>query len=591
MSSAVEQIKARLSIQDVLGTYLKLESAGANLKAKCPFHAENTPSFFVSPARGSYYCFGCNKGGDIFTFVQEIEGQDFIGSLKLLADRAGVQLEARPSGERDTHAILKEIMESATLFYERELAETDEALKYLLNRGLNKDIVKLFRIGYAPDQWKKCFDYLTVKGYKAQDIAAAGLIVEGKSGSSYDRFRQRIMFPIADTTGATIAFTGRILETKQESLTVKDINLQGKYVNSPQTSLYSKSAVLYGYDKAKLAIRKENSAILVEGQMDTIMSHQAGLTNTVAVSGTALTNEHLALIKRLTNNIIMAFDADSAGIKSSRRAVEMALDLDLDIRVAAVTHGKDPADLVKEDPEAWREAVKKSTHVIDYYLSVITRETTDNRELRLQVEKEVIPLISRIKSSIDKAHFVSRIAERISLSESAIWESIRSLGSDKSTMSSTSNKTYAPETKSREDHIVEKIFGILFWQESEPAKAVMDVSTVRQNFALVLGQELVEKEQALHKDRERLMFEAEAQHAGSEEISKEIDHLLASLESEILKKKFQTIVHHLKQKGLPENKANELLQECQTIGARLESLKPTLQSAPRTSPKASVGEK
>ncbi|MFA6006152.1 MAG: DNA primase [Candidatus Paceibacterota bacterium] len=574
MSSVVEQIKARLGVQDVVGSYLKLDGAGANLKAKCPFHAENTASFFVSPARGSYYCFGCNKGGDIFSFVQDIEGVDFRQALTLLADRAGVILVTGPEQHTDPHKILREIMETTTLFYQQELKEDNEPMDYLLKRGLQKETINNFRIGYAPDSWKKCLDYLLARGYQNRDIDSVGLSAVGKSGSSYDRFRQRIMFPIADSIGHVVAFTGRILETNRESVTVRDISTQGKYVNSPQTVLYNKSGVLYAYDKAKVSIRKENVCILVEGQMDAIMSHQAGLTNTVAVSGTALTNDHLMLVKRLTNNLILAFDADTAGVASSRRAVEMALDLDMDVRVAVVTDGKDPADSIKENPEAWKQSVKNSIHVIEYYLQVIREKTKDLRELRKRVEHEVLPLVVRLRSHIDQAHFIALIADRIDLKEDVIRESIRSMGLHKSDMSYKTDTTYITKaTRTREDAIIEKILGIVFWQESEPAKATIDTGTVRKLFADIFGEQAAGREQALINNRERFMFEAEAQFAGSAEISKEIDRLFASLETEILKKKFYICMSDLKKSGISEAETKTLLEECQKMGSRLEVLK------------------
>jgi len=576
MSSVAEQIKARLGVQDVIGTYLKLENAGANMKAKCPFHAEKTPSFFVSPARGSYYCFGCNRGGDIFTFVQEIEGIEFRQALRILAERAGVPITFERDENDDRNKVLREIMEVATLFYQKELSEDNEPMNYLLGRGLNKKTISEFRIGYAPDSWKKCVDYLLVKNYKASDIEAVGLSVSSKSGSTYDRFRQRVMFPIFDSMGHVIAFTGRIFEAAHESQTVKDMSAQGKYVNSPQTSLYNKSSVLYAYDKAKVAIRKENVCILVEGQMDAIMSHQAGLINTVAVSGTALTKDHLLLIKRLTNNLTLAFDADSAGVASSRRAIEMALELEMDTKVAVVTGGKDPADSIKENPDAWRTSVKNSVHVVEYYLRVITSNIQDKREVRKRVEKEVVPFVARIKSPIDQAHFVSLVADKIGLKEDIIWGSIKETGLTPVRRQEDEIKAKSfvpPVVKSREDVIVQKIFGILFWQESEPAQAVMDTSTIRRTIAQVLEGKMEEWENALAPQREKLMFEAEAQYAGSEEVSNEIDRLLASLESELLKKRFQDLMGKLKAESDDTTQTKQILEECQKIGSKLEALK------------------
>jgi len=572
MSSVAQEIKARLGVQDVIGSYLKLEAAGQNLKAKCPFHAENTPSFFVSPARNSYYCFGCNRGGDVFSFVQEIEGLDFREALKVLAARAGVPLTDEGTGP-DPLKVVREIMEAATLFYVREREESQDAEKYLKSRGLTPETIKDFRIGYAPDAWSRCIDYLSARGYSKEDIERAGLSVTGKSGKQYDRFRQRIMFPINDTVGHVIAFTGRIIETAGQSMTVHDMATQGKYVNSPQTSLYSKSRVLYGFDKAKIAIRKQNVCILVEGQMDTIMSHQAGLPNTVAVSGTALTNEHLMLIKRLTNNLILAFDADTAGIASARRAVLMALELDMDVRVAVVPQGKDPADSIKEDPAIWRDAVKNSVHVIEYYLKLIQAGTADLRDLRKRAEHEILPFVARIKSHIDKAHFVSRIAQAIDLTEDVIWKGLPLHESNSD--AKVPNHEAVPLTqnpKSRIAVITDKLMGILLWQEGQKAEAVLDTGTMRQQIETLLEQRLESLGYTDADERERLTFEAEARLGTTDEVSAEAERLLASLESELLRKKFQDYMGELKHTR-DEERTRRLLSECQQIGVRLEILK------------------
>ena len=292
MASSVEQIKERLKIEDVVGSYIKVEKAGNNLKARCPFHNEKTPSFFISPDRGSYYCFGCGAKGDIFTFVQEFEGIDFLGSLKILADRAGVTLEKFTNKTTDKKERLYQLLEVTAKFLAENLKSEEIPLSYLKKRGLNDETIKNWKVGYVRDEWRSISDYLKSKGFLDDEIERAGISkTEGKN--TYDRFRGRIMFPIFDSAGRVIAFSGRILHDDGQS---------AKYLNSPQTELFDKSKVLYGYDRAKQSIRKFDFSILVEGQMDLLMAHQAGFTNAVASSGTALTSEHLALLKRISNN-------------------------------------------------------------------------------------------------------------------------------------------------------------------------------------------------------------------------------------------------------------------------------------------------
>ncbi len=331
MPTPVEQVKERLNITDVVSSYLPLAKAGVNLKGRCPFHNEKTPSFFVSPSRQSFHCFGCGKGGDIITFVQEIEGLEFLDALKLLADRAGITLDLKSGGQASAttreKAALSAVLEQATRFYEKKLTEHPEALAYLTGRGLAKATITNFRLGFAPSGWRHLTDYLLGEGLATGLLDKAGLVVmkdKAASGPSagaplerpcYDRFRGRIMFPLLDAGGTVAGFSGRLYDPEGRR------NEEAKYLNSPQTILYDKSRLLYGLDKAKLSIRREDKAVLVEGQMDLVLAHQIGLENTVAVSGTALTDRHLAALARLSRRLIMAYDADEAGLAASRRAV------------------------------------------------------------------------------------------------------------------------------------------------------------------------------------------------------------------------------------------------------------------------------
>lgn len=419
MNNPVSQIKDRLTIAEVIGGYLKLERAGQNFRARCPFHNEKTPSFFISPARQSFYCFGCHKGGDIFTFIEEMEHLDFRGALKMLGERAGVAVEGfdqvAAAKEMNKVVLWKKIMTQATLFYQRELAKNEAAINYLKGRGLTKESVLTFKIGYAPNSWDSLTTHMLSLKVAPELLIEMGLALRSsKDQKLFDRFRGRIMFPLFDQNGQVVGFTGRLFDDEATRTN------EGKYVNSPQTPLYDKSKLLYGLHLAKQAIREKDEVILVEGQMDLIMSHQAGVANCVAVSGTALTDTHLKALKLLTSNIKMAFDADSAGFKASQRALVMCLSLGLDVRAIETPGGKDPADIVLHNSNDWLEAVSAGSHVIDYYLARLKVKASNERELLRLIQTEVLPIIKLMSSALDQAYFVKKVADGAGVAEEAL---------------------------------------------------------------------------------------------------------------------------------------------------------------------------
>ena len=413
MSDDTQRIKERLSIEEIVGQYVALKQAGANLKGLCPFHSEKTPSFTVSSARQTYHCFGCGAHGDIFTFVQEMEGLDFRAALTTLADKAGVELTHAPADtNRDEKERLKAVCEAAAAFYVQELTERTDALDYLKERGVHTKTITAFRIGFAPDSWDAARVHLTSLGFSESDIEAAGLIKQGERGA-YDRFRSRIMFPIFDSGGRVVAFSGRIFGKEDDGV--------GKYINSPETALYHKSKILYGYDRARQSIRRLDCAILVEGQMDIVLTHQAGYTNTVALSGTALTREQLTLLERMSKNVVIALDADGAGIKSAAASARALLRAGFDVKVAALPEGRDPADILAAgDGAVWKECVREAKHIIEFLLGVYRARAKDERAFALAVERELLAYIHDITSEIDKTHFIRKIAAALSVSEEAV---------------------------------------------------------------------------------------------------------------------------------------------------------------------------
>lgn len=428
MSDTVEKIKERLSVLDVVGQYVKLTRAGKYYKGLSPFTKEKTPSFFVSPDRGLYHCFSTGKGGDMFTFLQEMEGVDFRGSLKLLAEKAGVPLEFEKPEERDQRERLYAVLDAATEIFVGNRKERKDVTEYLLSRGLTDDTVNQWSVGYANKEWQSLYDSLKKLGFTDTEIKEAGLIKIPESEEQkpdtpvrfYDRFRGRIMFPIRDISGRVIAFSGRIFEDDPK-------HPQAKYLNSPETPVFEKSRVFYGLDKAREGIRTLKSALLVEGQIDLLMAHQSGYKNALATSGTSFTDWHADLIKRYSTNLLIAYDGDSAGVSAAGRASGIALGKGLDIKIVKLPPGKDPADILLKDKELFRGAVKGALHVVDFYLSHIADAKYDQRTFRLEVSRTVLPYIALIPHKIDQAHFVNKIAEVLGVPAEAVQSELKKI--------------------------------------------------------------------------------------------------------------------------------------------------------------------
>lgn len=569
-SSTVEQIKERLSITDVVESYVKLGRAGSSIKALCPFHSEKTPSFIVSPARGTFHCFGCGKGGDIFTFVQEIEGLDFSGALKLLAERAGVELTPYDKKEHSEKEILYGILEAATSFFESELTRYPKAIEYLLSRKITKDTIASFRIGYAPNEWRKLYDFLRERGFSDDGIEKAGLTIRNPKGY-YDRFRGRIMFPIFDYSGRGIAFSGRIFGTEESH--------GGKYVNSPATVLYDKSRALYGYDKAKTEMKKTNTCILVEGQVDLILSHQAGFHNTVAVSGTALSTDHLQAIRRLAENIVFAFDADAAGIGALERGMMHALEFGMDSKVAVLPDGSDPADVIGNDALLWRKLVGEAKHVVDFYLALFGRTHKDERLLRASIEKRVIPYVARLKSSIDRAQFVAKIARLLGIGEEPVWEEVRrvSVAKKENRVQPAVGETASmPQSESalRKGKIERKLLGIIFWQENAD-DAMIETSKIKDAYRRIVGEDRYADALALDAAKKNeYIFDAEQIPRKQDLLKKEVEELLINLEIAYLTEARERVALLLRRAEREQNasQAEDFLKEYQRLTGDMEEL-------------------
>lgn len=565
-SSSVEQIKSRLNIVDVVQGYIKLQKAGANLKANCPFHSEKTPSFFVSPARESWHCFGCNRGGDMFAFVMEIEGVEFVEALKILANRAGIELAPIDSKHKNERARLLKLIDDAKNFYESELKKNKEAIDYLKERGLKEETIKEFGIGFAPgppaNGWRNLYDFLKNRSYSDSEMEKAGLVIKSDKpqAGDYDRFRSRIMFPLYNYSGQAVGFSGRIFGEDSK---------MGKYINTPQTILYDKSKLLYGLEKAKNEIRIKDGCILVEGQMDVIMSHQAGVKNTIAVSGTALTDEHLRTIKRLTEKLIMAFDSDEAGFNASSRGIDLAFAQGFELKIASVPFGKDPADAIKENPAEWTKAVEGAKNIIEFYLESFTKSVPPP-ESRKKIEKIVLPYVLLLPSEMEKAHWVSEIARRLGINDDAVWQELKKIKFEPSPLQEKGAVQSEKKVLSRLNLLKNRLIGFIFWQkDSEDAELKMSFDKIIKRRGLDLN-EIKGK-----IDIDKLIFEIELFYGGKDLLKEEFERLDLELSKEELRTKLGRIAEAIKKAELSGDKIKmkENLNDFYNFTKKLNELK------------------
>ncbi len=438
--STIEDVKARLDIVETVGSYVpNLKRSGRTWKANCPFHNERTPSFIVDPSRGSWHCFGaCSTGGDVIEFVRRIEGLDFREALGRCAERAGVELRPptpREVERREEHERLLAANDAATLFYQAQLGGPHgaSAREYAERRGLDAATQRQWQLGYAPDEWSALTDHLTARGFQDRELVAAGLAIEGQRGL-YDRFRGRLVFPTRDVRGRMVGFGGRALGADQEP----------KYLNTPRTPLFDKSGTLYGLDRGGIEARRQDRLIVVEGYMDVIACHQAGIENVAASMGTAITEAQMQLIKRFTPNVVLALDADNAGSEATIRAVEVAsgaadsdtvatIDwrglvsyqnvLQADIRIAAIPEGEDPDSLVRSDPARLRALIDEAKPVADHLFEAVAERTDlDDARARSRAVEAIVPTVAAMADPIVRAEYVQRLARLGRVDERTVTE-------------------------------------------------------------------------------------------------------------------------------------------------------------------------
>lgn len=418
---AVEDVKQRLAIEDVIGEYVQLKRAGRNFKGLSPFSNEKTPSFMVSPEKQIWHDFSSGKGGNMFSFIMEVEGLDFKGALEHLARKAGIDLTQYQSSQSANSARLKErlheALESAARFYQVQFSRNAATLEYVLKkRGYSKETALTFRLGYSPNNGRALFDYLKKKGFSDKELSQAGLTSRRYNGTG-DMFRGRLMIPLQDAVGRVIGFTARLLE---------DIPDAPKYINTPQTLLYDKSRHIYGLHLAKESIRKQGYAVLVEGNLDVIASHQAGSNQVVATAGTAMTEAHLKTLKRFTGDIRLSFDADKAGQAAAERAIPIASKVGVDLSIVTIPDGKDPDELIKQDVKLWEKAITSQQNALDWlidrYKEQLDLESSTGKR---QFSDITLAVVRQLPDAVEQEHFIGKIATIIGVSKEALQSKLR----------------------------------------------------------------------------------------------------------------------------------------------------------------------
>ncbi len=421
--SQTEEIKSRIDIVDLIREYMEVKAVGANFQALCPFHREKTPSFVISPEKQIWHCFGCGKGGDIFSFVMEMDKLDFKEALEILAQRAGVSLSPQFQRQHSQKRRLLSLLKTATDYYARLLNQEKEgqiARDYLLKRGLNRETISAWSIGYSSDSWDDIIKYLKSQSFSDDEIFRAGLSVKKDEGSNYyNRFRGRIMFPIKDQSGQVLGFSARIAPHLEEK------NKMGKYINSPQTEVYDKSRLLFGLFQAKDAIKEQGYSIFVEGQMDVIICHQFGIKNVVASSGTSLSVDQLKTIKKFSDKIAFAFDMDKAGQLAADRGIEEAMKQDMRIKIIVLPEDyEDPADCLLKNPEVFKECLKNSLPMMEYFFNKnLANRDLKNLEEKRFVASSILKMIVKLNSSLDQSYWFKRLSESIDIDENILRES------------------------------------------------------------------------------------------------------------------------------------------------------------------------
>lgn len=571
-----QQIKDKLDIVEFIRSYVQLLPAGKNFRANCPFHKEKTPSFMVSPERQTWHCFGsCAEGGDIFKFLMKYENIEFAEALKILAERAGIELKKISPAEYKQFGALYEINESAKNFFKKELAkesvDAKEVQQYLKERGLKQETIDEFEIGWAgADYDRLSVNLINNFGYDVRDIERAGLNFKTERGGYIDRFRNRIMFPIYNSFGKVVGFSGRILPKF-------DTGETGKYINSPETAIFNKSKVLYGFHKSKNFIREEKVAVLMEGQMDFLMSWQDGVKNTAATSGTALTVDHLEIMHRQTENVIFCFDNDEAGLKAAERSIDLANSLDFNVKILILEGYKDPAEAAVKSPGQLQKMLAMAKPAMGFYFDRYLGESLGAPREIGEIKKNLRIVLGKIKnltSPVEQSHWLKELATRVNIKEEILADEARQLKMESRFLNVKQN--FKPITrpasiqpvKKRADIIAEKIISYAVSNEKLAKKTENYFEYLPDDYCKII-KSLISKEK-LEDERLAgllniisLRSSFESQNITEEKIEEEFDDLLEHLKIELAKEKRSKLADLIKQaeKSGDEEKTANLLKE------------------------------
>lgn len=549
MENAVEAIKKRIDIVDFIGSFIPLKKTGRNFKALCPFHQEKTPSFIVSPERQIWHCFGaCNDGGDIIKFLMKWENLTFFEALKELAKKTGVQIK-KIDFEDKLWARKKRFLEMNQLandFFQFVLFKTnygEKALNYLSQRKIKPSTVKTFGLGYAPLSWDSLFSFLKKKKYEVEEMLENGLLVKSEKGKFYDRFRGRLIFPIRDSRGNVIAFSGRrLIEDEKEP----------KYINTPETFLYRKRETLFGLDVAKETIKKENNVYIVEGEFDVISPYQAGLKNFVAIKGSALTKEQLMLIRRYTERITLTLDADISGEEAVKRGIKEAEEFDFDINVVVLDFAKDPDEAVRTNLEKFKKTIKKPIAVYDFLIDSAFRKYPEKTAFaKKKISEEVISFLGEIKNNVVQSHYIKKLASLLTVSEASIQNLIK-----KDLLRKKRRLEFIPikKTHSQSHSILVEQYLLSFIFQSDSPFMISDLVfsiITPSDFSLPALQKIAVNFLEFRKNQEKFILENFVDFLPKElkPIFDEI-YLFASVEVDLEKEKIEKLVYEVKKNSL-----------------------------------------
>lgn len=476
MARPTEEIKDRLDIVEFIKGYLELRQAGKNFKALCPFHNEKTPSFMVSPERGTWHCFGCGEGGDIFQFIMRYENLEFYEALRVLAEKAGVELKRISPEDQKQFGVLYELNSAAADFFEEALKNSEKCKKYVEGRGLKEETIKEFAVGFAPPGTDELTVALINKGYAVEDIVRSGLTIKTERGRYIDRFRGRLMFPIHNHFGKIIGFSGRILPEF-------DTGNVGKYINSPDTPIYNKSRVLYGFWESKRAIREEDKALLVEGQTDFLLTWQDGIKNVVATSGTALTFEHLRAIRRITGKIVIGFDKDNAGQMAMERSIDLAGTQDFTVYILSLGDYDDPADAVQKAPGFLKKAIQEAKGGMEYYFDrYLTPSAMERIDEKKAAIRTVLLKIKSLWSPVERAHWIGVMSHRTGINEKQLIEELERISVGAESKSVSVEEAREVRKLGRRDMITEQILSFVTGNDNYKKEIASSADLIPTNY-------------------------------------------------------------------------------------------------------------